>query len=89
MAIIECKCPSCGASIKVDDLDDAAICQYCGRPFIVEKAIHTYIKNQTNNTINNYISKQDNQYTKSKLWAIAGILFGIVCILLVIGALLA
>ena len=49
------KCPNCGANVSVDVFKDAAICEYCGSAFVVEKAIHNYnIKNaQFNNaTIN-------------------------------------
>lgn len=61
MAIVECKCPSCGAPLKVNNDEDAAICEYCGKPFIVEKAINVgrdYIKNQTINEV-----KQDNEHS--------------------------
>ena len=58
MKFVEAKCTSCGAHLKVDSLKDAAICQYCNTPFIVEKAIQ-YHKNEisicnSNVTINNY-----------------------------------
>ena len=35
----EAKCPNCGGSMNVDPQLDAYICQYCGTPFIVQKAI--------------------------------------------------
>ena len=33
-------CPQCGGTIKVDKNQDAAVCEHCGTPFIVEKAIN-------------------------------------------------
>ncbi|WP_026664822.1 hypothetical protein [Butyrivibrio sp. FC2001] len=39
MGLVGGKCPYCGANLTVDSSKDAAICQYCGSPFIVEKAI--------------------------------------------------
>jgi len=35
-------CPQCGGQIEVDAQREKAFCQYCGTPFIVEKAINTY-----------------------------------------------
>lgn len=56
MPIIPAKCTNCGASLKVDNTKDAAICPYCGSAFIVEKAINNY--NTTNHitagTVNIY-----------------------------------
>ncbi len=33
-------CPQCGGKIKVDKKQEAAVCEHCGTPFIVEKAIN-------------------------------------------------
>ena len=33
-------CPQCGGKIKVDKTQEAAVCEHCGTPFIVEKAIN-------------------------------------------------
>lgn len=56
MPLAKATCPSCGAALPVDSSKDAAICSYCGTPFIVEKAIQSY--NITNNiqagTVNIY-----------------------------------
>ena len=49
MSFVPAICTQCGAVLEVDDSLEAAICKYCGTPFIVEKAINTY-------TINNTIS---------------------------------
>lgn len=47
MALVQAKCTNCGANLEIDNSKDAAICQFCGTPFIVEKAINNY--NTTNN----------------------------------------
>lgn len=47
MALVQAKCTNCGANLEVDSSNEAAICQACGTPFIVEKAINNY--NTTNN----------------------------------------
>ena len=47
MSLVQAKCTNCGANLEVDNSKDAAICSYCGTPFIVEKAINNY--NVTNN----------------------------------------
>ncbi len=64
MPIIPLTCPSCGASLRVDSNKDAAICDYCGRPYIVKDAIvNNYINNVTNVTnINNIKSDNVNLY---------------------------
>lgn len=35
-------CTQCGAKIEVDPRQEAAVCKFCGTPFIVEKAIIDY-----------------------------------------------
>lgn len=47
MPLIAAKCTNCGALLKVDSAKDAAVCEYCGTPFIIEKAVNNY--NTTNN----------------------------------------
>lgn len=47
MPLVQAKCTNCGANIQVDDAKEAAICEYCGTPFIVEKAVNNY--HTTNN----------------------------------------
>ncbi len=47
MALVQAKCTNCGANLEVDSSNEAAVCQFCGTPFIVEKAINNY--NTTNN----------------------------------------
>ena len=53
MPIIPISCPSCGARLRVDSNKDAAICDYCGKPYIVKDAI---VSNYINNVSykNNY-----------------------------------
>lgn len=62
MSLIECKCPNCGAEVKINPSEEASYCEYCGKAFITEKAINVngdYVKEQ--NIINNV--KQDNEYS--------------------------
>lgn len=42
MGLISAKCTQCGAALSVDESQEAAICEYCQMPFIVEKAIRQY-----------------------------------------------
>ena len=49
MALVPAICTQCGAQLEVDNTQEAAICKYCGTPFIVEKAINQYTTNITNN----------------------------------------
>ena len=42
MPLLDAKCPNCGQVLQVDNSKEAAICEYCGSAFIVEKAIHNY-----------------------------------------------
>lgn len=50
MPFVPAKCTQCGANLAVDNEKDAAICQFCGTPFITEKAIQNF--NITYNTTN-------------------------------------
>lgn len=47
MPLMKAQCTNCGAALEVDNAKEAAICPYCGTPYIVEKAINNY------NTVNN------------------------------------
>ncbi len=47
MPFVQAKCPNCGGILAVDKSIDAAVCQFCNTPFIVEKAVNYY--NTTNN----------------------------------------
>lgn len=52
------KCPNCGANISVDEAKETGVCEFCGTPFVTEKAISTTTNNTTNTaqTINYYYS---------------------------------
>lgn len=52
MPIIPLSCPSCGSNLTVDSEKDAAICEFCGKPYIVKDAI-----------VNNYINMHIGQAT--------------------------
>ncbi len=49
MPFVPARCTQCGAELSVDSSKDAAICNYCGTPFVVEKAINNYTVNQNIN----------------------------------------
>ena len=51
MPFVQAKCPNCGGFLAVDNARDAAVCQFCGTPFIVEKAVNNY-NISVNNNIN-------------------------------------
>ena len=45
MPVIPLDCPSCGTGLRIDPDESAAICTYCGKPFVVKDAIvENYIK---------------------------------------------
>lgn len=54
MPLVAAKCTNCGASLQVDSSKEAAVCQYCGTPYITEKAIKYY--NTTNNINANVVN---------------------------------
>ena len=58
MALINAKCPECGATLKINDTTKVSlICPYCGSTYLVENAVNqNYI---TNN--NYYIINEKNQ----------------------------
>lgn len=66
MPLVKAQCPNCGSALEVDNSKDAAICSYCGTPFIVEKAINNYNINNTyyveNATFNN--QESENSFVK-------------------------
>ena len=49
MKLVPAKCPFCGGTIQVDPEKEAAVCEYCKQPFIVEKAITNYNTTIINN----------------------------------------
>lgn len=40
--MVECKCTNCGSVLSVSSDKDAAICEFCGSAFVVDKAINNY-----------------------------------------------
>lgn len=42
MPLVPCKCTNCGAILQMDSSKDAAVCEFCGSAFVVEKAINNY-----------------------------------------------
>ncbi|MBO4894719.1 MAG: leucine-rich repeat domain-containing protein [Clostridia bacterium] len=49
MSFVQAKCPNCGGVLAVDNSNEAAVCQFCNTPFIVEKAVNNY---NITNTVN-------------------------------------
>ena len=45
---IACKCPNCGANVKVDSNLDKATCKYCDADIIVERDMDQEIKKTIN-----------------------------------------
>lgn len=52
MALVPAICTQCNAQLEVDNSQEAAVCKYCGTPFIVEKAINNYVVKNTINVEN-------------------------------------
>ena len=45
MPVIPLECPSCGTESMIDSDESAAICSYCGKPFVIKDAIvQNYIR---------------------------------------------
>jgi hypothetical protein len=42
MALTAAKCINCGANLQIDNTKDAAVCEFCGAAFVVDKAINNY-----------------------------------------------
>lgn len=53
MSLIKGNCPNCGGTLDINKNADAAICNFCNTPFIVEKAVQLYQTQNTYNTVNN------------------------------------
>lgn len=54
--LVPAKCTNCGGELTVDPTQEAAVCQFCGTPFIVSKAVHNY--NVQHNTYQTNIVNQ-------------------------------
>lgn len=53
MKLVPAKCPICGGTIQVDSEKEAAVCEFCKQPFIVEKAINNLNQNIKYQSVNN------------------------------------
>jgi len=52
MALLDARCTSCGAALKVNGALDAANCESCGAAFVVEKAVRNfYVNIQAQNVV--------------------------------------
>ena len=68
MPLVNAKCTNCGGTLTVDASKEAAICDFCGSPFIVEKAIQNYNYHITNNiTAQNVIITGKGEMEKERL----------------------
>lgn len=65
MPLIKAQCTNCGGVLEVDKSKDAAICPFCGTPYVVEKAVQNYITNNTYvvNNENSSYNPQKNAFT--------------------------
>ena len=61
-------CPKCGAQLEVDPSREAAVCEYCGTPFIVDKAA----RNARSENADNETSDNENAEKKSSLETVIG-----------------
>jgi len=64
-SFVPAKCTNCGGELTVNPKHDAAICQFCGTPFIVAKAVQNY-----NIQHNTYQTKIINQAKKGAVESI-------------------
>lgn len=72
MPFIPLECPYCGGNLTVDSDKEAAICEFCGKPYIVKDAIvQTYI----NSHITNINAENVNVYTQKDFKIISGTLY--------------
>ena len=63
MKIVPAICTQCNGQIKVDSSQEAAVCEFCGTAFIVDKAIKNYYI-QSNIQNNNYNIQNNIQNSK-------------------------
>lgn len=54
MPLVKAQCPNCNGNLEVDNSLEAAVCPFCGTPYIVEKAIQN-ITHNTNYYIENAV----------------------------------
>lgn len=46
---IQGRCYKCGGFLAIDGSEDASVCPFCGKPFIVEKAVKYFQESEPNN----------------------------------------
>ena len=70
MALINCKCPSCGATLQVDHKNKMATCDYCHSTCLLEDAINHYniVNNNhiSNSVVNIYGNTNSNEASIEK-----------------------
>ena len=67
MPLVKAQCTNCFGVIQVDNTKEAAICDSCGTPFIVEKAINNYITHNDYNIQNAHFTVLNENSAKMKL----------------------
>ncbi len=65
MPLVNAKCTNCGANLTVDESKDAAICEFCGSAYIVEKAVQNYNVTIHAHTVNIYNIGNKNEFSSN------------------------
>ena len=66
MSLVPAKCTCCGATLTLNPAQDAAVCPFCGTPFVVEKAIRHYHITADNVILQN--SQQEELYQAGEVF---------------------
>lgn len=61
MSLVAAKCTNCGGELQVEASREAAVCEYCGAAFIVEKAINNYNINQVSHLHADVVQVMDSE----------------------------
>ena len=61
MSLVKAQCSNCNGILEVDNGKDAAICPFCGTPYIVEKAINNFNISNTNYIQNAYFESDNSE----------------------------
>ncbi len=61
MALVKAQCTNCNGLLEVDNSNDAAVCPFCGTPYVIEKAINNYIIYNNTTVIQDGVSKEETQ----------------------------
>lgn len=67
MPFVAAKCTQCGAHLKVDTANEAAVCQFCNTPFITEKAINNYNNSYNIDTLHADVVNISNDFSREDL----------------------